>query len=476
MSRRTREGSVDPSRRQALTQGLAATAAAMVGPACGLGPDRCAGGPLASPPHATLADVDALVVLMLENRSFDHMLGALRLDRGYPGAARIDGITGDESNLDAEGRPVFVGRMPGQGDGTMNPVHDFTSVRRTFNDGRNDGFVIANAGEHQAEVMAQLHRDHVPFLHALADEFTVCDRWFASYMGQTWPNRYYLHATTSHGRRENVPLGLDAPPTIWERLAERCYVGKNYAAGPVLWYTAAFPARAFSGNDALIPATIEEFFGDARRGNLPAFSLIDPSFRHSDFYPTHSLPLAEAFVAAVYRALAESPQWPRLLFVITFDEHGGYFDHVPPPTTADPRPDFRQLGFRVPALVIGPGVWRGQVISTPLEHVSIAATLRARFGVRSLGPRMDAAHDLGACLDPARVGAMRLPPSALPQVTLSGRAIRAALGQPTSQSEVERALAAHSVPDSHVDARSDEERLQSWLRIAHDLDVVKVVP
>ena len=151
----------------------------------------------------------------------------------------------------------------------------------------------------------------------------------------------------------------------------------------MLWYSAAFPTRLLSGESAMVPGTIEDFFADARSGNLPNFALIDPDFKVNDAYPMRSLALCEAFVASLVKAMAESPQWKRSLLLVMFDEHGGYYDHVPPPRTVDLRPDFRQLGFRVPALAIGPTVREGAVVSTPLEHVSVAATLRARFGIET---------------------------------------------------------------------------------------------
>ena len=116
--------------------------------------------------------------------------------------------------------------------------------------------------------------------------------------------------------------------------------------------------------------------------------------------------MAEAFLSNIHRALAASVHRPRALLVIVFDEHGGYYDHVPPPTVPDPNPDFRQIGFRVPAVVVGPQVRAGAVVSTPYDHVSILATLATRFGIASLGPRMDAAADLSACLDPDCASAM----------------------------------------------------------------------
>jgi phospholipase C len=470
------------SRRSTL-RGLGAGLASGLGLAgCGLGPDRCGGVTPRSTPdapgssHALLRHLDAFVVVMLENRSFDHLLGGLRIDPTYPGRHLLDGLTGEESNLSPEGGRVPVHRMPGSGAGSSNPRHDWRSVHRTFNEGRNDGFVLVNAGPHQDEVMGHLTREQVPFFHALADRFTVCDRWFSSFMGQTWPNRYYLHAGTAHGHRQNLPpIGIDGPPTVWDRLAERCLRGKNYGAGPVLWYTMGFPARAASGNDSMVPAPMEEFYRDARAGTLPELSIIDPEFKVSDGSPMHDLALAEAFVASIYRALAESPQWSRSLLVVTFDEHGGYFDHVPPPSTVDPRPDFRQLGFRVPAIVVGPTVRRGAVVSTPLEHVSVASTLRARFGIASLGARTDATADLASCIDPALIAAPLEAPRDLPRITLEARD---ALSRPyriAGDDEVGTAIREGRVPAHLIDPRSGEERLRSWLRFAEELEAVRVV-
>jgi phospholipase C len=480
-SHRSRSGA--PSRRQVLEQlGLVLGSSLIPGLGCGLGPQVCGGPPPPQAPPATERDalararldhLDTFVVLMLENRSFDHLLGGLRLDARYPGAARIEGLTGREANLNGAGLPVAVSRMPGDGRGRLIPAHDWARARQTFNEGRNDGFVRVNGGPYESEVMTYLGRDQVPFFHELASRFTVFDRWFASYMGQTWPNRFYLHATTSGGRRINRPLGPGAPIGIWERMAERCLSTRNYAAGKVLWYSVAFPTRLFSGDSALVPGQIEDFFQDARTGNLPSFSLIDPDFKINDAYPTRSLALCEAFVSSVVRAMAESPQWSRSLLLITFDEHGGYFDHLAPPQVPDLRSDFRQLGFRVPALAIGPTVRQGAVVSTPLEHVSVAATLRARFGIQSLSLRMDAASDVSDCIDPARIGDPAPPPLDLPRVELPTAArILGARGDGTC--EIDEAVRAGRVPAGQVDGRSDEERLGSWLRAAQELDAVKV--
>ena len=135
-------------------------------------------------------------------------------------------------------------------------------------------------------------------------------------------------------------MGLSPPPTIWERMADRCWTAKNYYSSRLPWYSLAFPAKSFSGDDAVTPETLDHFYRRrARAGSLPNLAIIDPDFEANDGHPPHDLALCEAFVASVYRAMAESPQWSRSLLVVVFDEHGGFFDHVAPP--ADRRSESR---------------------------------------------------------------------------------------------------------------------------------------
>jgi phospholipase C len=326
--------------------------------------------------------------------------------------------------------------------------------------------------------MSYMNRGHLPFFYELASQSVVCDRWFSSVMGPTWPNRYYLHAATSHGQTINRPMGLGAADTIWDRLAERCYAGKNYYAGAVPWYSAAFPTKAFSGNDAMTPEPIEAFFRDAASGNLPHFAVIDPDYQINDGHPPNSMVLAEAFLSSIHRALVNGPRWSRTMFIVTFDEHGGFYDHVPPPKVVDEDPRFTQLGFRVPTLVAGPMVKAGQVISTPLEHVSLSATVCARFGLRPLNQRAEASSDLSSCIDPARVAAATTASTSaalLPTVDLAEAIRRQARFYETSQPEIEALARAGGVPEHHIDTRAPMERMRSWLRHAQELEAVRVV-
>jgi phospholipase C len=462
-----------PSRREALRQiGMGLGAAAGAG--CMPAPDRCGGGPpVSASPASLLAGIDTFVVVMMENRSFDHHLGALHRDRSYPAAATVDGLTGEEANPDELGQMVPVSRIAGPG--RFNPRHRWEPSHEAYDSGRNDGFVRANVGPGREEVMGYHDREHLPIQYALADQYTVCDRWFASVMGPTWPNRFYLQAGTSGGHRDNSSMGFAASATIWERMADRCLATRNYFAGGIPWYAAAFPAKAFSGNDAVTAARIEDFFRDARDGNLPQLAIIDPDFLSNDGHPIHDLALSEVFLGAIYRALAASPQWSRCLLVINYDEHGGFFDHVPPPQTADARPEFRQLGFRVPAVVVGPTVWQGRVVSTVFDHTSVAASMRTRFGIASLGSRMDASNDLAPCIDPARLAAPASPMRTFPLVEITRAQTIQALSRPPSQPELALALAEHRVPEHMVDPRDADQRLRGWLRWAEELEVARVV-
>jgi phospholipase C len=271
-------------------------------------------------------------------------------------------------------------------------------------------------------------------------------------------------------------MGLTPPTTVWQRLADRCVSAGYYYSGAIPWYSVTFPANSFSGNDAVDPQPLDRFFAAAKAGTLPSFSIIDPDFGVSDGHPPYDFSLAEAFMASIHRALVASVHWPRALLVIMFDEHGGYYDHVAPPIVPDPDPDFRQIGFRVPAVVVGPSVRAGSVVSTPYEHVSILSTLATRFGIASLGERMDAAADLSACIDPERAAAATTAPTAvLPTLELPAAMLRRAPSRPTSQPEMEALAAAGGVPAHHVDRRSAEERLRAWLRHAQELEAVRVI-
>jgi phospholipase C len=421
-------------------------------------------------PSELLSTIDTVVVLMMENRSFDHYFGQLKQDAAYPARARVDGLNGNESNPASNGAKTPIFKLT---DFTVaDPPHGWDACHAQWNNGSNDGFVKAHAGPNEAEVMGYHDRSQIPFFYWLADNYTTCDHWFASVMGPTWPNRFYLHATTSKGKKDNSPFLFNAPKTLFEALQDKGKTFINYFDGPVSWYTGGF-----AGNIARLHpvARLDRFFADARNGTLPNFCVIDPDFTANDDHPDHDIMRGQALVATIYKALTDSPQWSRLLFIITYDEHGGFFDHVPPPKTTDPNAEFEQLGFRVPALVIGPTVKRGHLESTQYEHVTVAATLKARFGIDSLGPRMAATRDISACIDPAAYKAPRPPAANPPMVVMTqARALYGRMGS-NSQEELDVMIANGQIPAALVDRRSPRERTAAWMREGESLGAVKLL-
>lgn len=412
-----------------------------------------------------LAAIDTVVVLCMENRSFDHMLGARLLLEDRP----VDGLRATMSNPGPDGRPVFV--APLGGFVHRDPPHGWDPVHRQWNDGAMDGFV-REMPDAAADVMGYFGRAQVPLHWGLADHFVTCDRWFSSVLGGTWPNRMYLHGGTSNGLRENAPaLGFTS---IFSRLDEADISHANYFVD-VPWAAGGYFKVA--GN-----VTIERFFADAAAGQLPRFSLIDPGYfgvAANDDHPDHDVRLGQAFIASVYGALRASPQWNRLLFVITYDEHGGFFDHVPPPEAVDPRPEFRRLGIRVPGLVAGGPVRRGATVSKVFDHTTVAATLTRRFGLRPLNDRVRATNDLAACIDPALVGrpqpAPLLPPP--PPVVMSRLATIATRtrGRPASHPELWDMAESGQIP-RHLDRRPDALGItRRWLEEGARLKAVNLI-
>jgi phospholipase C len=414
-----------------------------------------------------LAAIDTVVVLCMENRSFDHYLGARSLLEGLP----VDGLTAKMKNPDREGRDVFVNLLDRYA--TADPPHTWDPVHRQWNGGAMDGFVREFTGVPAADVMGYYGRAGVPVLWGLADGFVTCDRWFSSVLGPTWPNRMYMHGGTSLGVTDNVPVVLGFT-SVFALMTEAGHSHANYFVD-VPWAAGGYLKTG--GN---LP--IERFFSDAAAGKLPKFALIDPGYfgpAANDDHPSHDVRLGQAFIASIYSALAQSPQWNRCLFVVTYDEHGGFYDHVAPPVVTDQRADFRQLGMRVPTVVAGGAVRRGQTVSTTFDHVTVMSTLTRRFGLRTVNNRVGATADLSACIDPALVARPRpgpvLPPA--PPVTMNrvleiDRATRGI--RPHAHAELWDMAEAGRIPAA-LDRRAQALAItQHWLRQGERLGALEV--
>jgi phospholipase C len=365
---------------------------------------------------AAAGKIDTLVYLMMENRSYDHLLGARKLVEGLPG----DGLTAQMSNPDSSGAPVAPFAAPASGLCIPDPPHDWDPAHAQFDGGLNDGFVEAHQAVHPGDVspMQYLTRLDQPVTWALADAYASSDRWFAAVMGPTWPNRFYWVSGTSTGLKGNGVPGQYAAPTIYGRLDAK---GIDYRI-----YYSDLPFASLMGtadfNLDRHAFSIGQFHRDAAAGKLPHVSYVDPPFLGSDDHPPHHPILGQQFIAAIYDSLAQSPQWDRCLFLVTYDEHGGFFDHVAPPKTDDDlaAEGFDQLGFRVPAILIGPYVKKGYVSSVVRNHASGLKQIENTFGTEPLTARTRAAADLSEMIDLARLArgdAAR--PAPVPSIDLS---------------------------------------------------------
>ncbi len=439
--------------------------------------DECAVGSDLSP-EKLLEGIDHIVVLMMENRSFDHYFGSLKLVEG----AAINGLTGAESNLGLDLVPVPVFNMEELE--PADPPHEWDECHTQFNLGENNGFVFANEKKHPGlgeQVMGYYVRDQLPVSYGLADSYTLCERWHASVMGPTWPNRYYMHACSSDGGKTNFPKPF--LKTLWHRCDEAGISSRMYF-GDVPWVTGAFPLiptlwskladdyQGFSFNSLKNPNTLQRFFNDCAAGDLANFTIIDPGFTSNDDHPSHNVQLGQILIGTIYKSLVESPAWNKTLLVITYDEHGGFYDHVPPPKTIDGNPDFEQLGFRVPAIVIGPTVRRGCTNGLQFEHCSIGATLMKRFGIAPLNQRMAEAADLSSCINPDYIDDPQ-PGPPVPLVHVSVSQILAQVGHTTSQEEL--FLAAGVTLDEAFRAKVQEETMRLLVH-AQKLGVARLSP
>jgi phospholipase C len=442
-------------------------------------------------------DIRHVVVLMLENRSFDIMLGML-----YQSGPGFDGLNGTEANIwhrpDGTAEPIQVWRDPSLSSKAVcipdpDPGELFTDIRMQIHGLNADGtpnlngptmggFVdnymrqtATNPAPDPYSVMHYFSPDQMPVISQLARAFGVSDRWHASAPCQTWPNRFFAHCATAAGYVNNSPTHFPyLMETVFNRLSD---AGKSWRI-----YFHDVPQTSTLTRlwgDALTRfCRFPAFLADAAAGNLPAYSFIEPRYFPdpvlgavpNDEHPPHNVAYGEQLIASVYNAVRAGPGWPNTLLIITYDEHGGCYDHVvPPPATSPggPSPDgfqFDYFGVRVPAVLVSPYVAPQSIIRppglTPFDHTSIIATLRALFDIRSLTARDAAAPDfLGAFRSepinpgPASITAPAIPPAA-PQVS------RAAAKPPNS---LQRSLstAALHLPTAGADVDAHVARLQS---------------
>ncbi len=360
-----------------------------------------------------LANIDHIVVLMMENRSFDHMLGYLSK---HGGRNDVDGLHGDEKNhyknKDYPSFPLSDTLFP------VSPSHKHESVVNQVNGGKMDGFVADFAHHYKDDgidpglIMGYYDASKVPVYDALAREFLICQHWFSAHPGPTFPNRFYtltgrLNRDADGRFQFDNPHGDDFKPvftkTIFDHLSERGISWHYYEHG--YCFLRMFERYTFD-NDFIVDARdpARGFFASARAGTLPSVSFIDPDFIDvppgNDDGPPASVTDGQRLIADIVQALMAGPGWTKTLFVITYDEHGGFFDHVTPPA-AIPVSAIKEYGVRVPTFVVSPWVDQGKVTDVVFDHTSFAKTIARRFmsaNPPDMGERMAAANDLSVVL------------------------------------------------------------------------------
>jgi phospholipase C len=391
-----------------------------------------------------LDSINHIVVLMLENRSFDHMLGFLYPGKATPDGQAFEGLTGDETNPDASGTPISVfpitsatpnayfmpGADPGEGyEPTNSQLFGVTTAPAqepppaTSNQGFVKDFAYTLAretkerpkemilGTRASDIMGCFTPEMLPILSGLARGFAVCDHWFGSAPTETMPNRAFACAATSQGHMDDHTHSF-AVGTIFGALGQAGENWRIYGHDQASLTRKTFPDTRAASDDHF--GEFSDFQVAAAGGSLPAFTFLEPAFGgpgENDQHPVSDVALGERLIHDVYYALRNGPGWNQTLLIITYDEHGGCYDHVAPPWKAIAPDnsrgefgfDFKRFGPRVPSVLVSPWIARGTVFrvpagATPLDHTAILKTVEARWSLSALTERDGAACDLGAVL------------------------------------------------------------------------------
>jgi hypothetical protein len=486
--------------------------------------------------------VDRVFVLMLENRAFDHMLGfcGITATDAVTGAMRdVDGVIGKNlSNVDPAHPDVAVAptveadfklRKPNDDD----PGHEFLdtaielcgpTAAAAYSGGSypaidNSGFIASYATLNVRDssklvvpdpttIMKCYSPARVPVLNALAAEFAVCDRWFASLPGPTWPNRFFMHAASSGGLDDSPsgPESADATlfdgyrfenGTIFDRLDDACLPWRVYAGDsfPVTLAISGMTTNELQGRICDFDDFAEDVVNPAY---APVYTFIEPNYGNDlpptaeDFtcgnsqHPLDDVTRGERLIKEVYEAIRSSPNWNRSLLLVTYDEHGGFYDHVAPPAAPPPgdpisdpdnnhhKFDFGRLGVRVPAIVVSPLIPRGIVDGTTYDHTALLATLEELFGLRALTGRDRSASTLThlLSLDTARTDSLvKLPEPAKSDFECDDDARASRNARSIGASHPNSATAAldaanTTVADEGDDARPVPPAQRGFLRIA----------
>jgi phospholipase C len=342
---------------------------------------------------ASVQDLHHIVLLTMENRSFDHFLGWV------PGA---DGQQAGLTYQDRAGQPqaTYALAPDYQGCGHPDPDHSYDGGRLEYNHGACDGWL--RAGENDAYAIGYYTPDDLPLYAGLVQHWLTCDGYFAAIMAPSFPNRIYQHAAQTD--RIDQSLAISSLPTIWDRLAAHGLEGRYY-------YTDVPTLALWGSKYHSISHHLLRFLADCQAGTLPHVAFVDPKFLGAaqgiswDDHPYADIRNGQAFVNLIYEAVVSSPNWPNTVLVITYDEWGGFFDHVPPPATPLPPSDQAAghqdglRGFRVPNFIVSPWTPRGTVGHGLYDHTSVLRMIEWRWNLPPLTVRDAAANNLADLLD-----------------------------------------------------------------------------
>jgi phospholipase C len=400
--------------------------------------------PKRAPGTDQVPEIEHFVVLMMENHSFDNILGLIGRGDGF--TLGSDGQP-TAKNPDGQGNYVHAFHMPTecQTDGVGN---DWKVTHEAYDGGTCQGFVTSTS----AEAMGYFTKNDLPFSCGMARVFPIADRYFCSAMAQTDPNRRYLIAGTSLGLiDDSFPLELPPNGVIFDQFNKHGISWKDYYSDRpslgVFLPLLTVPAL----RSGVVP--IDQFFVDAAAGNLPSFSLVEPNYDEQSEENPQDIQFGDQFVGKVVNAVMSSPNWPKTMLIWTYDEHGGYYDHVPPPAAVapddvppalvagDPPGAFDQYGFRVPCAVVSPYSKRNYVSHTIYDHTSILKTVEEKWNLPALTRRDANANSLFDMLDFQRKPAFLQPPKlpAAPNPTLDAGCLTTGAGTIPPPSAVSKA-------------------------------------
>ncbi|MGZ4461082.1 MAG: alkaline phosphatase family protein [Nocardioidaceae bacterium] len=378
---------MSPAEQGGLSRRQVITAAAGVAGAAALGVDR-ASAATTSLPSPGKSGIDHIIVLMMENRSFDHYLGWLKgADGKQAGLSYVDrdGITHKTHHL-----------TDYQGCAHPDPDHSYEGGRVQLNGGKCDGWL--RSGENDSFSIGYYEQSDLGFYGKAAPYWTTFDRYFSATLAETYPNRFYQHSAQTD--RIHNSTAIATMPTIWDRLAGK---GVSHA-----YYYVDTPFLALYGPKYLdIARSWPQFLADCKTGNLPAVSFLDPKFQDegtgtsADDHPHADIRAGQSFLNQVYEAVTQGPAWGRTALVVNYDEWGGFYDHVAPAVVPDATPEAGtgQRGFRTPCLMVSPRARRHYVAHNSYDHASVLKMIEWRWGLDPLTARDKAARNIAEVLD-----------------------------------------------------------------------------